>query len=71
MKYEEVINKSKNIKAPDLSHQAGAKIQKHGTMESILDLLKKTDSKTRGKCHSTVGRLSIAKWRILLLARSR
>ena len=47
MKYEEVINKSKNIKAPDLSHQAGAKIQKHGTMESILDLLKKTDSKTR------------------------
>ena len=47
MKYEEVINKSKNIKAPDLSRQAGAKIQKHGTMESILDLLKKTDSKTR------------------------
>ena len=47
MKYEEVINKSRKVKAPDLSHQAGAKIQKPGTMESILDLLKKTDSKTR------------------------
>jgi len=47
MKYEEIVNNSKKIKAPDLSHQAEAKFQKSGTMESILELLKKTDSKTR------------------------
>ncbi len=47
MKYEEVINKSKKVKAPDLSHQADTKNQKHNPMETMLDLLKKTDSKTR------------------------
>jgi hypothetical protein len=47
MKYEDVIKKSKKVKAPDLSYPAGTKIQKHNTMENMLDLLKKTDSKTR------------------------
>jgi len=47
MKYEDIINKSKKVKAPDLSHQAGAVNQKHHKMGSILDLLKKIDSKTR------------------------
>lgn len=45
MKYEDVINNSKKVKAPDISHQAGAK--KQNTMENILSLLKKTDSRTR------------------------
>jgi hypothetical protein len=47
MKYEEVINKSKKVKAPDLSQRAETKIEKSDTMENILNLLKKTDSKTR------------------------
>lgn len=47
MKYEELINKLKKVKAPDLRYKTGAKIQKDNTMESILNLLKKTDSKTR------------------------
>ena len=47
MKYEEVINNSKKVKAPDLSHKTGTKTQTPDTMENILDLLKKTDSKTR------------------------
>ncbi len=47
MKYEEIINKSKEVKAPDPNVEAGAKTKKHGAMENILNLLKKTDSKTR------------------------
>lgn len=47
MKYEEVINKSKKVKAPDLSHETDTKNPKHNAMEKILALLKKTDSKTR------------------------
>lgn len=47
MKYEEVINKSKKVKAPDLSHQAGAGTQKDRSIKNVQELLKKTDSKTR------------------------
>ncbi len=47
MKYEEIINKSKKVKAPDLSQHAGTKTKKPDNMENILNLLKKTDSKTR------------------------
>lgn len=47
MKYEDVINKSKEVKAPDLDHKSNTKTQTPDTMENILHLLKKTDSKTR------------------------
>ena len=47
MKYEELINKLKKVKAPDLSQHAETKIEKSDSMENILNLLKKTDSKTR------------------------
>ena len=47
MKFEEVINKSKKVKAPDLCQLADTKIETPDTMENILALLKKTDSKTR------------------------
>jgi len=47
MKYEEVINKSKKVKAPDLNTETDTKKPKDNTMENLLNLLKKTDSKTR------------------------
>jgi hypothetical protein len=47
MKYEEVINKSKKVKAPDLSHQTDIKRGKKRSKNNIIELLKSTDSKTR------------------------
>ena len=47
MKFEELISQSKKTKAPDLEQKAGSKFQKNNNMDSLLNLLKKTDSKTR------------------------
>ena len=47
MKFEELISQSKKTKAPDLEQKAGSKFKKNNNMDSLLNLLKKTDSKTR------------------------
>ena len=47
MKFEEIIKKSKNVKAPDLTSGIKTNKPKSEKMESIMEQLKKVDNKTR------------------------